>query len=211
MSKAKSKSMSAMVNITSKQEQEKEKDDLARDQDSDPVVDDSKNVNHVNHDLFKKVILEDYIYLKGRHLNKKIDDVILDRLCKKVEGKCFKVGYVQPGSVSIVKRSVGVLNNSSFEDITTYKVTYTVNVCNPVNGQIIQCEVGNIDKSQVICYVGTPDNSPVEIYLYKHFHVGNNDFIALKKGDVINVKIGISKWEYKDTQITSIAQFITMA
>jgi DNA-directed RNA polymerase subunit E'/Rpb7 len=208
MSKAKSKSMSAMVNITSKQEQEKEKDDLARDQDSDPVVNDSKNVNH---DLFKKVILEDYIYLKGRHLNKKIDDVILDRLCKKVEGKCFKVGYVQPGSVSIVKRSVGVLNNSSFEDITTYKVTYTVNVCNPVNGQIIQCEVGNIDKSQVICYVGTHDNSPVEIYLYKHFHVGNNDFIALKKGDVINVKIGISKWEYKDTQITSIAQFITMA
>jgi len=211
MSKAKSKSMSAMVDNTATQEKHKQDHEQDHEQDhvhdSEPVVD----IKNMNNDLFKKVILEDYIYLKGRHLNKKIDDVILDRLCKKVEGKCFKVGYVQPGSVSIVKRSVGVLNNSSFEDITTYKVTYTVNVCNPVNGQIVQCEVGNIDKSQVICYVGTSETSPVEIYLFKHFHVGNNDFIALKKGDVINVKIGISKWEYKDTQITSIAQFMTIA
>jgi hypothetical protein len=78
-----------------------------------------------------------------------------------------------------------------------------------MNNQIIQCIVGNIDKSQVICYIDSPEISPIEIYLFKHTHVGNIEFSTLKEDDIINVKIGGSKWEYKDTQINSIAQFIS--
>jgi hypothetical protein len=38
--------------------------------------------------------------------------------------------------------------------------------------------------------------------------VGNVEFASLEKGDLINVKIGGSKWEYKDKQIISIAQYV---
>ena len=104
-----------------------------------------------------------------------------------------------------------MINNASFDGMTTYKITFTCNVCNPVINQIIQCKVGNIDKSQVICYIGEPEASPVEVYLFKHHHVGNPEFIALKNNDIINVKIGGSKWEYNDTCINSIAQFVNLA
>jgi len=103
-----------------------------------------------------------------------------------------------------------MINNASFDGRTTYKIKYTCDVCNPVIGQIVQCKVGNIDKSQAICYIDNPETSPIEIFLCKHFnfHIGNAEFAALKENDIVNVKIAGSQWEYRDTQIKSIAQFI---
>ena len=169
------------------------------------------NKSFKNDNLFNNILLEEYIYLKPSDINMKIDDIILAKLKKKVEGKCLKVGYILKNSIDIQSRSMGVLNNASFDGRTTYKVKYTANVCNPVVGQIIQCRVDNIDKSQVICYIDEPiENSPLEIYLFKHHHVGNAEFGALNKGDIITVKIGGSKWEYRDIQINTIAQFISL-
>ena len=190
-----------------------------------------------NTELYKNVILEEYIYLKASDLNNKIDDIILLKLRKKIEGKCVKIGYVMPNSIKIIVRSLGIINNANFDGITTYKIQYTADICNPGIGQIIQCEIGNIDKSQIICYVdtpngdlqqratperpiqplvldsrlrfsATPEKSPLEIYLFKHHHLGNTEFAGLQKGDIVNVKIGGSKWEYKDKQIICIAQYI---
>lgn len=192
-------------------EKEKEKE---KDKEKDKELD-----GNSNNELYKNVILDEFIYLKAADLNNKIDDIILLKLQKKVEGKCIKIGYVMPNSVKIVMRSLGIINNANFDGITTYKIKYTADICNPVIGQVIQCQVGNIDKSQTICYVDTPDTastknlelsekSPIEIYLFKHHHLGNTEFAQLQKGDIINVKIGGSKWEYRDKQIISIAQYV---
>jgi len=166
---------------------------------------DSENINH---DIYKSIILDEHVYLKPRDLNNKIDEIILKKLKNKVEGRCIKCGYIMPNTVKIVSRSLGMINNANFEGITTYKVKYSADVCNPTIGQIVQCIVGNIDKAQVICYVDTEDKSPVEIYLFKHHHLGNVEFSLLKNGDIINVKIAGSKYEYRDTQIIAIAQFL---
>jgi hypothetical protein len=172
------------------------------------TIDNIKLFNNKNSDLYKNVILEEFIYLKSADLNNKIDDIILKKLKKKVEGKCIKIGYVIPNTINIIMRSMGIINNANFDGITTYKVKYTTDICNPAIGQHVQCQISNIDKSQIICYVDTPEKSPIEIYLFKHHHLGNIEFAELQPGDIINVKIGGSKWEYKDKQIISIAQYI---
>jgi len=183
--------------------------DKEKSQDKEKSEDIKQNKNS---ELYKTILLDEYIYLRPIDLNSKIDDIILAKLKKKVEGKCLKVGYIMPNSVTIQTRSLGMINNASFDGMTTYKIKYTCEVCNPVIGQVIKCKVGNIDKSQVICYIDISSNkSPIEIYLFKHHHIGNEEFAALKINDIINVKIGGSKWEYKDTQINSIAQFISHA
>ena len=168
-----------------------------------------KTTKNINDELYKTLLLDEYIYIKPIELNNKIDNIILLKLKRKVEGICIKYGYIMPNSIEIKTRSLGMINNASFDGKTTYKIKYTANVCNPMINQIIQCNIGNIDKSQVICYIDKPETSPIEIYLFKHTHVGNVEFASLKEGDIINVKIGGSKWEYKDTQINSIAQFIS--
>lgn len=159
-------------------------------------------------DLYKNLMLEEYIYLKPIDLNNKIDDVIMARLKKKVEGKCIKVGYVIPNSLKILTRSLGIINNTNFDGITMYKIKYSADLCNPAIGQVVQCQVFNIDKSQVICYIDNPKTSPLEVFLFKHHHANNTDFAALKIGDIVNVRVGGSKWEYRDERIIVIAQYV---
>ena len=162
----------------------------------------------LNHNIYNNLVLEDYVYLKPRDLNSAIDEIILKKLKAKVEGYCIKPGYVIPNTIKIMSRSLGMINNANFDGITTYKVKYSAYVCNPAEGQIVQCIVGNIDKSQVICYIESVDTSPVEIYLFKHHHVGNVEFSMLKEDDIVNVKIAGSKYKYRDTQIIVIAEFL---
>ena len=169
--------------------------------------DDSKDINK---SIYNTIIKDEYIYLKPTDLNFKTSNVILSKLKKEVEGKCIKEGYIVPDSVEIQSRSLGMINNASFDGMTTYKVTFKCTVCNPLIGQIVQCKVGNIDKSQVICYIDDPQFSPVEIYLFKQHHVGNEDFMSLKNGDILNAKIAGSKWEFESVQIISIAQLVNI-
>jgi len=171
---------------------------------------DESEVNDINKLIYKTILKDEYIYLKPVDLNFKTDNVILSKLKKKVEGKCIKEGFIVPDSVIIQTRSLGMINNASFDGMTTYKVTFSCNVCNPLIGQIVQCKVGNIDKTQVICYIGDPQLSPVEIYLFKQHHIGNEDYMSLKNGDIINAKIAGSKWEFESVQIISIAQLVNI-
>ena len=99
------------------------------------------------------------------------------------------------------------MSNSNFESGVHYAVVYTADVCNLYNGQVIEAEVENIDKSQVICYIGNSDESPVEIYMFKHHHVGNSEFAGLNKGDIVNIKISCSKYDFNDKQIVGIGSF----
>ncbi len=178
------------------------------DKDKQPDKDKEKEKVEQPQDLYKNLMLDEYIYLKPIDLNNKIDDVIMARLKKKVECKCIKVGYVIPNSLKILTRSLGIINNTNFDGITMYKIKYSADICNPAIGQIVQCQVFNIDKSQVICYIDNPKSSPLEVFLFKHHHANNTDFAALKIGDIVNVRVGGSKWEYRDERIIIIAQFV---
>jgi DNA-directed RNA polymerase subunit E'/Rpb7 len=170
----------------------------------------TKTTKIINEELYKNVVLNEYIYLRPVDLNFKIDDIILSKLKMKVEGKCIKAGYIMKDTINIKSRSLGKINNASFDGMTTFNVIFTCDICNPVIGQIIQCKVGNIDKSQIICYIDEHELSPIEIYLFRQHHVGNVEFASLKIGDIINAKICGSKWGYKDTQINSIAQYVNL-
>jgi len=200
-----SKIQSRTKGISAKKDITKEDGNLSTNDDTlEKVLDTKQN----QHELYRNVLLEEYIYLKPADLNNKIDDIILQKLRRKVEGKCIKVGYVVPDSIKILTRSLGIINNTNFDGITMYKVKYSVDVCNPAVGQIIQCSIFNIDKSQVICYVNNPETSPLELFLFKHHHTGNTEFAGLKIGDMVSVQVGGSKWEYRDKQIITIAQFV---
>ena len=170
---------------------------------------DTSKTNHKNNELYKYLLLEEYIYIIPSELDKNIDDIILSKLKKKNEGKCYgNYGYIIPNTVEIKKRSSGLINNSSFDGKITYKVNYIANVCKPVDNIIVECIVISIDKSQIICYIDDKKTSPLEIYLFKHNHQGNDEFLNLKEGDIINVKIGGSKSQHKDTQIVCIAEYL---
>tara|TARA_B100001057_G_scaffold500376_1_gene615094 strand:+ start:1516 stop:2013 length:498 start_codon:yes stop_codon:yes gene_type:complete len=154
---------------------------------------------------YKTYILNETITLEPKSLNFIIDDILLKNLKEKVEKKCINVGYIRPNSVKILSRTMGMINNADFTGKISYTIKYSADVFKMNNNQMIMCRVANMDKSQTICYLGDQEDSPVEIYLFKHHHVGNQKFANLKVNDIINVKIAGFKYEFKDTQMIAIA------
>ena len=101
------------------------------------------------------------------------------------------------------------MNNSNFDAGIHYVVVYSADVCHLTNGQVIEAEVENIDKSQVICYIGNSNESPIEVYMFKHHHVGNSEFANLSKNDIVKIEIACSKYDFNDTQIVAIGKYIS--
>ena len=159
-------------------------------------------------DIYESKVLSENINLSPKDTNYNIDEIIKKKLADKVEGKCVKEGYVRPGSIEIISRSSGHLINSDFTGKTNYVITFKADVCILSDNQIITCEVFNVDKSSVICYVGDPSVSPVELYLYKQHHIGNIDYANLKPEHIVKIKIVKSRFEFKYTQIRAIGELV---
>lgn len=154
--------------------------------------------------------LSDIVIITPETLNngKTIDELVKERLKGKVEGRCISDGYVRPESVDIVSRSLGCLENQDFAANMTFSVLYNCQVCNPKQGQILDCVVDIADDTNVVCYVGDEETSPVEIYLFKENHVGDSIFSSLKSGDKIRVAIIETVVEFGKPKVLATAQFL---
>lgn len=154
--------------------------------------------------------LSDTVIITPDTLNqgKTIDELVTDRLRAKVEGKCISDGYVRPESVEIVSRSLGCMENHDFEANMSFAVSYNCQVCNPKQGQIIDCTVNIADDTNIVCYVGDEETSPVELYLFKENHVGDAVFSSLRPGNKVRAAIIETVVEFGKPKVLATAQFL---
>ena len=157
-----------------------------------------------NKQLFNKNVLQTYIQLTPEEYNESIDDIILEKLKEKVEGKCDNNGFINHDSAVILKRSMGELQQGQFNGACVFKVVYSVDICSPVEGMVIKCVVRNINKMGLFCELAGFDPSPLSLILAKQHHLKNEDFEKVKPNDLINVEIIGVKIEYNEDQITCI-------
>lgn len=159
-------------------------------------------------DIFTKQILSGMIQLNPLEHNSGVDETILEKLKEKVEGKCDSFGYIKPDSVNILKRSVGMCQPGQFNGNCNYKVAYSVEVCNPVEGMLIKCAVKNINKMGLFCELVDVSPSPISVILAKQHHMDESKelFDAVKLNDVIQVEIIGKKFNYNDTLISCIGK-----
>lgn len=137
-----------------------------------------------------------------------VNDIIHQKLKKKVEGKCISDGYIKEESIKIISRSLGMLLNHDFDSNISYEIMYSADICNPKEGQIIEVVVDTVDETNTICYYMDEESSPIEIYLFKQHYLENQEYAALKQGDVIIVKILETQIEFGSKKILAIAEFI---
>ena len=163
--------------------------------------------------IYCKNILNEKIDIKPNEFNfsnqKGILDIISQKLKKKTEGKCIKQGYVKKNSLQIINRSMGQISDGHFTGDVIYQVKFCVEVCNPPEGQNINCTVYNINKMGVIAGIGeNMKESPLMILLPRHHHQDNEIFLNIEIGDYINVEIIGKKFELNDNKIHVIASLL---
>ena len=132
------------------------------------------------------------------------DDILMGKLKKQLEGKCSKHGFVIPGSLEMLSRSMGICEKGRATADFIYFVKAQGKVYNPPDGTIVVGEVTL--KNKMGCYV-VVDNA-VRIMIPRDLHIGNEEFENISVGDKIRVEIKKSQVRVNAMHILSIGQFL---
>jgi DNA-directed RNA polymerase subunit E'/Rpb7 len=154
------------------------------------------------------VLFEHKVALTPKDMNRistdSFDTIILEQLSKNLDGRCNQHGFIIPGSLEIVSRSMGSLEHGRYTGNVVFHVQVQGRVYNPVNGTRV---TGKIDKKNnmgvYIIY-----NDAVRILVPRDLHLGNQAFESLQPGQEINVEIRKSRFQIQDLFILSIGVIV---
>jgi DNA-directed RNA polymerase subunit E'/Rpb7 len=134
------------------------------------------------------------------------DEILLRKLKKQLEGKCSKHGFVIPGSLEMLSRSMGICEKGRATADFIYFVKAQGKVYNPPDGTEVVGEVSL--KNKMGCYV-VVDNA-VRIMVPRDLHIGNDVFDGISVGDRIRVQIKKSQVRVNATHILSIGELVSV-
>jgi DNA-directed RNA polymerase subunit E'/Rpb7 len=127
------------------------------------------------------------------------------KIVRKTEGKCVPEGYVRPDSVKIVSYSSGVIKMNLIE----FQVVFECLICNPVEGQVVECVTKSITKAGIHAEVMTDGKFiPMKIFLARDHNYSNRAFGNIKENDKISVRIIGKRFELNDPYIVAIASLV---
>ena len=154
--------------------------------------------------IFIKTTIDHVLNIESKYINNNLGKKLLKE-AKKIEGTCIKNGFVKPNSVHIIKKSLGNIQFTNFNGNTVYYLKLSLELCNPIQNSIIECQVLSINKMGILAGVPHEENSPLNILLARQHHANSKNFNKIKEKDIIKVKILGKRFEYGDTQISIIA------
>lgn len=130
--------------------------------------------------------------------NGKINEILLDKIRKKICNKCNNKGYVG-NDIEIISRSIGKINASHFTGNIHYNVKLKVNICVPLIGTKIKAKVLGKNEAGVLCMV-----EPFKIMISPL----NEDINDLNNEDEIIVEVLRYKVDINEKYIKILGKFI---
>lgn len=152
--------------------------------------------------IFSNALICRSVSLPIVNVSQNIRPILASVIASQIEGKCVVEGFVKPGSSEIQSYSSGRVNAADI----VYKVTFTCQVCCPVEGMLIDCIVKNVTKAGVRGEVDeTP--SPVVIFAARDHHTSEY-FANIKEGQTIKVRVIGQRFELNDKYVSVIAEVV---
>jgi len=149
-----------------------------------------------------RVVFEEQVGMNPKDMRGKvesIEDLVLQKLQARLEGRCSKHGYVVPGTLKILSRSMGSLEKGRFTGSFIFH--------NPPDGLIIEGEV--IRKNKMGIYVSYLD--AIRVIIPRDLHIGDDSFESVEIGEVVKVEIKKSRFQVNDPYILSVGVFRSSA
>jgi len=154
------------------------------------------------------VLFEQKVYLSPKDINRvakeSIDSILLNHLRTKLENKCSQHGFVISGSLEIISRSMGQLENGTYTGNIVYHVQTQGRVYNPANGTRITGTV--LRRNKMGLYVIYKD--AIRILVPRDLHIGNQAFEAIEPDQSITIEIRKSRFQIHDPFILSIGVYV---
>jgi hypothetical protein len=153
------------------------------------------------------IIFEDKVYLTPKDMNRvakdSIDTILMEHLRTKLENKCSQHGFVLPGTLEMLSRSLGRLENGRFTGNIVFNIQAQGRVYNPANGTQITGVIAK--KNKMGLYIIHED--AIRILVPRDLHIGNDEFEALDVGQTITVTVLKSRFQINDPFILSVGRW----
>lgn len=123
----------------------------------------------------------------------------------KIEGKCIEQGFIRPNSVVVKSYSCGLINSANVE----FQVVFECNICHPVEGMLIECDVKTVTKAGIHAVVKTDEDVvPVTVFVARDHNYNDSYFGTIKENmKIITRVIGI-RYELNDPFICVIGKLV---
>lgn len=133
-----------------------------------------------------------------------VEEILLRKAKDAMENKCSENGFVLPGSLKILSRSMGYFEAARFTGDTVYYVKAEGRIVYPTDGARVVGEVVRKNKMGII----VDYNKAIRIQVPRDLHLGSEEFEAIEIGDVIEIEIKCSTFAINDPYILSTGVFI---
>lgn len=155
------------------------------------------------------VVFEQKVYLTPKDMNRMttlhLDEILLEHLRDSLENKCSQHGFVLPGSLELISRSMGHLDNGRFTGNVVFHTQVRGSVYNPANGTRLTGTI--LKKNKMGLYVVYKD--AIRVLVARDLHRDNEEFESLQVGDVIQIEIRKSRFQIRDPFILSIGMYLS--
>jgi DNA-directed RNA polymerase subunit E'/Rpb7 len=152
-------------------------------------------------------VFEQKVALTPKDLNRvavsSIESILQEKIEQELEGKCMKNGYVVPGTLKLLSRSMGQIDAGRFTGGFVYFVQAEGKVLYPTDGMIIEVEVMKKNKMGIFAEY----NNAIRVMLPRDLHIGNEEFESINVGDKIRALVKKSRFQMNDTFILSVGVF----
>lgn len=133
-----------------------------------------------------------------------IEEIILRKARQSIENKCSEQGFVLPGSLQLISRSMGYFESARFTGDAIYYAKLEGRVIYPVEGIQVLGKV--IRKNKMGLYINY--NDAIRIQVPRDLHLNEPEFEEVQIGDNVYVELKRSKFAINDTYILASGLFI---
>ena len=154
--------------------------------------------------VYARNMISTKVHLKMSEIGDKTKQNLEIKIKRNIEGKCIPEGFVEPRTLKIVTYSSGVVKMNMIE----FQVVFECSICNPVEGQIVECTTKTITKAGIHAEVVTGEIIPMKIFIARDHNYANRQFGDIKEDDKIKVRIIGKRFELNDPYIVAIASLV---
>jgi len=133
-----------------------------------------------------------------------IEEILLRKARESVENKCSEQGFVLPGTLQLLSRSMGYFESARFTGEAIYYVKLEGKVVYPVEGVQVLGKV--IRKNKMGLYINY--NDAIRIQVPRDLHLNEPEFEEVQIGDNVYVELKRSKFAIHDTYILASGLFL---
>jgi len=155
--------------------------------------------------IYSRGLLTRKINLPIHYIGDNLDYVIENKIKDDYEGKCIVEGFVKKDTTKIIKYSSGLIergNNIAFT------VVFECDICFPVEGMLISCQVKNISKAGIRAELVNESPSPIVVFVARDHHLNSQQFNDIQLDDIITISVIAQRFELNDKFISIIAKLV---